>query len=139
MNSQVWLDYYHDRIEEDITQTVRVRIIHHHDLTAYHTMAPLHLRVDATHATHPQSTSKTIYSTGPSTEIGFWMCTPGSFSVSHKTHTEWFHVLEGVFFLTNHVDGTSQKCVAGDTILLPQGWRGDFDIIETVKKLWVEV
>lgn len=100
-------------------------------------MAPLQARSDATHSTSPQSTSKTIYEIGP-TDVGYWTCTPGSFSTV-KQSTECFHLLEGLFFLTNHADGTTQRCVAGDTVILPKGWSGDFDIVETVKKLWVEV
>jgi uncharacterized protein len=104
-------------------------------------MAP---RSDATHNTSPQSTLKVVYDIGP-TSVGYWTCTPGSFSItSAKPTTECFHVLEGVFFLTDNNnqkdDGSrSQKCVAGDTVILPHGWSGDFHIVETVKKLWVEV
>ncbi|KAG7371495.1 DUF861 domain containing protein [Nitzschia inconspicua] len=134
---KIWFVHDHEKIEEDTTQTIRARIIHYHDLTASHTMTPLKARNDATHNTSPQSTSKSIYDVGP-TEVGYWTCTPGSFSVT-KQSTECFHVLEGVFFLTNAADGTSQKCAAGDTILLPRGWSGDFDILETVKKVWIEV
>jgi len=47
-------------------------------------------------------------------------------------------VLEGVFFLTN-TDGTARRCVAGDTVVLPKGWAGMWDVIETVKKVWVDI
>jgi uncharacterized cupin superfamily protein len=45
-------------------------------------------------------------------------------------------VLEGVFFLTN-ADGIARRCVVGDTVVLPKGWTGKWDVIETVKKLWM--
>ncbi len=70
--------------------------------------------------------------------VGAWTCTPGSFPVSNPGTSEAFHILEGVFFLTN-ADGSAQKCQAGDTVLLPKGWSGHWDIIETVKKVWVVV
>ncbi len=129
----------HNRIEEDTSTTIRVRIIHYHDLVASHSMSPLVLRQDASHGSSPQSTSKSIYHVGQ-TKAGYWTCTPGSFAVTTpRPTTECFHVLEGVFFLTNMVDGTSRRCVAGDTVVLPKGWTGHWDIVEAVQKLWVEV
>jgi uncharacterized cupin superfamily protein len=57
----------------------------------------------------------------------------------HAT-TECFHVLEGVFFLTNtDADGSARRCVAGDTVVIPKGWTGHVDVIQTVKKLWFAV
>jgi uncharacterized cupin superfamily protein len=104
-----------------------------------HNLSPWKQRTDATHGTSPQYASKTFYEIGP-TDVGYWICTPGSFSVTTPRSTsEGFHVLEGVFFLTNYADGTTQKCVAGDTVVLPKGWTGEWDVIETVQKLWVEV
>lgn len=71
--------------------------------------------------------------------VGGWACTPGSFAISNPATSEAFHILEGEFFLTNAVDGSAQKCKAGDTILLPKGWSGEWDVLETVKKVWVVV
>ena len=78
----------------------------------------------------PASATHTIYDVGP-TSVGFWTCTPGSFRESRES-TEWQHVLEGTFFLTN-ADGSAQRCVAGDTVLMPKGWSGLVDVIEPVK------
>ena len=63
------------------------------------------------------------------------MC-PGSFPVKERSTTEAFHVLEGVAFLTNS-DGSARRCTAGDTVVLPVGWSGSWDVIESVKKVWV--
>ena len=38
--------------------------------------------------------------------------------------------------LTN-VDGTSVELTAGDVLTLPKGWSGRWDILETVRKLYV--
>lgn len=62
-----------------------------------------------------------------------------------RTTTECFHVLEGVFFLTpknsssDGGGGTAQRCVAGDTVILPKGWSGRWDVVETVRKVWAVV
>ena len=41
--------------------------------------------------------------------------------------------------LVTNADGSARRCVAGDTMMLPKGWTGYWDIIETVRKLWVVV
>jgi uncharacterized cupin superfamily protein len=83
--------------------------------------------------------SRKIYNIGP-TAVGWWTCAaPGSFRINGMAATESFHVLEGVLFLTNAEDGTARRCVAGDTVVLPKGWKGYLDVIEAVKKLWVVV
>jgi uncharacterized cupin superfamily protein len=49
-----------------------------------------------------------------------------------------FHVLEGVCFLTNS-DGSSRRIASGDTVVLPKGWSGRWDVIETIRKVFVVV
>lgn len=108
----------------------------------YHRLSPQHLvssgvRSDATHGT--PCTAHAIYLENGYMEVGAWTCTPGSFPVSERSTSEAFFVLEGLFFLTNERDGTAMRCKAGDTVILPKGWSGHWDIIEPVKKLWVSV
>jgi len=91
----------------------------------------------STQHSSPTTASQTIYNVGL-TKVGFATQSPCSFPVFHRETTEFLHVLEGVFFLTN-ADGSARRCVAGDTVVLPKGWNGHWDVIETVKKLWVEV
>jgi triosephosphate isomerase len=107
----------------------------------YNTFSPQYLkpqgvRAGAVHGS-PSVASETFLDNGYM-GVGSWTCTPGSFPISNPPTSEAFFILEGVFFLTN-ADGTAQKCKAGDTVLLPKGWSGHWDIIETVKKLWVVV
>mmetsp|Transcript_1256 Transcript_1256/g.3602 ORF Transcript_1256/g.3602 Transcript_1256/m.3602 type:complete len:100 (-) Transcript_1256:100-399(-) len=80
--------------------------------------------------------SRTLYHVGP-TQVGSWTCTPGSFPVDDLQKTEWLHVLEGVFTLTSADGSQAQTCVPGDTVVLPRGWTGRWDVHEPVKKLWV--
>ncbi|KAK3236583.1 hypothetical protein CYMTET_53284 [Cymbomonas tetramitiformis] len=85
----------------------------------------------------PTTATRTIYDVG-TTSVGYWTCTPGSFVVGKRSSFESFFVLQGVFFLTSP-NGSARRCVAGDTVVLPKGWSGHWDIIETVEKIWVEV
>ena len=131
---KVWVVHDHANIEET-SNPIRARVAHYNQCAPQY-LSSLTARTDAIHGS-PHSGADTIYTMGP-TEVGYWMCTPGSFPVIDCDSTECFHVLEGVFFLTN-ADGTAMRCVAGDTVMLPKGWTGHWDIIETVKKLWVIV
>ena len=69
--------------------------------------------------------------------VGFVVCAPGSFEGAPRPAAEAFFVVEGVFFLTNP-DGSSRRCVGGDTVVLPKGWTGHWDVLEPVWKVWVE-
>lgn len=132
---KVWVVVDHPNIEET-SSPIRAVIVPYNSLDPQY-LTPQGVRSDATHGA-PTTASKTVYDVGP-TEVGCWTCTPGSFPVdSPRTTTEAFHVLEGVFFLTN-ADGSARRCVAGDTVKVPKSWTGYWDIIETVRKLWVVV
>ena len=80
-------------------------------------------------------TSNVLYDVG-STHVGVWTCNPGSFDVVSSQKGRWFHLIEGIMFITNDSNGKSQRCVAGDTVLLPPGWSGLVDVLEPVKKLF---
>lgn len=90
------------------------------------------VRKDALHGA-PAQAGESMYDVGP-TSVGYWKCSPGSWK-STKRESEVFFVLEGVFFLTN-ADGSARRCGPGDTVVLPKGWSGHWDIVETVKKVW---
>jgi len=81
--------------------------------------------------------ARTIYDVGP-TRVGFLSCSPGSFEVAERLTMECLFVVDGVFFLTN-ADGTTSRCTKGDTVVLPTGWKGYWDIVEPTKKVWVAV
>lgn len=85
----------------------------------------------------PAHVADTMYSVGP-TRVGFLTCSPGSFAVAPRSTAEVLLVVDGVFFLTNH-DGSAMRCAAGDTVVLPAGWTGSWNIIEPVRKVWVEI
>lgn len=132
---KIWFVHDHPNIELT-SYPIRAIVTPYNNFAAHH-LEPDGVRPDATHGTSPRTASRTIYEVGP-TDVGCWTCTAGSFPSKVRTTTECFHVLEGVFFLTNK-DGSARRCVAGDTIVLPIGWSGHWDVIETVKKIWVIV
>mmetsp|Transcript_55312 Transcript_55312/g.134344 ORF Transcript_55312/g.134344 Transcript_55312/m.134344 type:complete len:112 (-) Transcript_55312:121-456(-) len=98
--------------------------------------------------TQPTLSTNTLFDVG-STEVSSSTLSPGSFFTSPRTTTEAFIVLEGTFVLTNSdfdgkeddgsPNGTAQRCGPGDIVVLPKGWSGYWDVLETVKKVWVVV
>lgn len=69
-------------------------------------------------------------------DIGLWECMPGRFSADRSQSTEFCYFLAGRIVMTEQ-DGTRHELGAGDTILLPQGWKGVWEIVEHTRKLYV--
>jgi uncharacterized cupin superfamily protein len=66
---------------------------------------------------------------------GIWESTPGKFAVDYKVW-EFCHFLEGVCILTE--EGKSPKRLkAGDAFVLSPGFKGEWEIVETVRKHFV--
>jgi uncharacterized cupin superfamily protein len=73
---------------------------------------------------------------GGKVEIGVWECTPGRFTADRTTSAEFCHFITGRVEMT-HADGRKEILGPGDAIDLPLGWRGEWRVIETVRKLYV--
>ena len=72
------------------------------------------------------------------TEIGVWECTPGRFTADRTNASEFCHFITGLVEIT-HADGTVQRFGPGDAFNLPLGWKGEWRVIEQVRKLYVIV
>jgi uncharacterized cupin superfamily protein len=69
-------------------------------------------------------------------EIGVWECTPGRFTADRTASSEFCHFISGLIEMT-HADGTKVRLGAGDAINLPLGWKGEWRVLEQVRKLYV--
>jgi uncharacterized protein len=69
-------------------------------------------------------------------EIGVWECTPGRFTADRSKSAEFCQFIAGKVEMT-HADGTRVTLGAGDAIDLPLGWKGEWRVIEHVRKLYV--
>ena len=68
-------------------------------------------------------------------DSGIWECTPGPSRWVLETN-EFVHVLFGSMTIT--ADGGEPEFVgAGDTLFIPRGWSGHWEIHETLRKLYV--
>lgn len=73
---------------------------------------------------------------GGRVEIGVWECTPGRFTADRSTSAEFCHFIAGKVELT-HADGRVESLGPGDAINLPLGWKGEWRVIDHVRKLYV--
>ena len=69
--------------------------------------------------------------------IGVWECTPYSEILSYPGETsEFCHVLKGKVALTNP-DGSTEYFEIGDSYVVPSGFKGKFEVLETLRKIYV--
>jgi hypothetical protein len=69
-------------------------------------------------------------------KIGVWECTPGRFTASRETNSETCYMLMGRVSL-HGPDGKAKEVGAGEMLVLPKGWRGEWTIHETTRKLYI--
>ena len=73
---------------------------------------------------------------GPGVEVGIWRCTPGGWAIVDRPDTESVLILEGRAQITD-ASGFMVELTAGSALVLPAGWSGRWDILETVVKHYV--
>jgi uncharacterized protein len=69
------------------------------------------------------------------TSVGVWECTPGCFPSSKSGVSEMMHFLSGRATITD-ADGTAHELGAGSMFLVVDGWRGEWQVHETVRKIY---
>ena len=124
---KIWFVHEHANIEES-GYPIRAQVTPYEKLVSPQYLSPL--------VGGPGAASRLIYSLGPTT-VGSVVCAPGSSSKACH-YVECFHIVEGILFLST-TDGKSQRCVTGDTVLLPPGWNGHHDVVEKTTMLWLSV
>ncbi|MFI8413590.1 cupin domain-containing protein [Paeniglutamicibacter gangotriensis] len=68
-------------------------------------------------------------------EAGIWECTPGPSRWVLETN-EFVHILSGSMTITPD-GGEPQFLGPGDTVFMPRGWSGNWELHETLRKLYV--
>lgn len=71
------------------------------------------------------------------TSIGVWECTPGRFTADRSAAGEYCHILSGRATVSNSDGSVSRDIGPGDLLVLPQGWTGQWEIHEHMRKLFV--
>ena len=71
------------------------------------------------------------------TKIGIWDCTPGRFTADRTKAAEICHILSGSASVVD-ADGTGKRDIsAGDMLILPIGWIGEWTIHEAMRKTYI--
>ena len=84
-----------------------------------------------------QEASRTLFeSEDGSLEIGIWECTPGRFTADRSQSSETCHFISGRIEM-RRADGEVRLLGPGDLLVLPRGWKGEWRILETTRKLYV--
>jgi uncharacterized protein len=72
------------------------------------------------------------------TETGVWEVTPGAFDAAHGQYLEFMHFVAGDATITA-ADGAVHEVRPGVALTVPPGWRGRWEVRETVRKTYVIV
>ena len=59
------------------------------------------------------------------------------FAADHRAAGEYCHILSGRASVTNADGKGTRDVVAGDLLVLPQGWTGEWVIHEHMRKLFI--
>ena len=68
---------------------------------------------------------------------GIWACQPGKYVVDpyYADCFEFAHILEGKVTITDRA-GNSRTYVSGDAIVTPKGFKGTWEVVEPVRKIF---
>ena len=69
-------------------------------------------------------------------DIGVWECTPGRFTADRSASSEFCYFLSGKVIMIK-LDGERYELGQGDAIMLPLGWKGEWEVVEHVRKIYV--
>ena len=88
---------------------------------------------------HQREAAVSLYSSPDGrVDMGVWECTPGRFRADRSKSSEFCHILTGLVALS-HGDGRIEHFGPGDAFNLPLGWKGEWQVIEHVRKVYVAV
>ena len=86
-------------------------------------------------AGNPQVSGKHFFK-AHGTTVGVWECTPGGWEIVDRPDTETMLLLKGHVRMTTQGE-TPVELKEGDVFVLPKGWSGRWDVLETTRKLFV--
>jgi len=76
---------------------------------------------------------------GGEVDAGIWECEPGAWKIDFaEKRDEFFHVLEGRIRITTEA-GHAREFGPGMPCLIPAGFKGLFEVLEPVRKIYVMI
>jgi uncharacterized protein len=85
----------------------------------------------------PFESALSLYDDG-TVSAGIWECTPGAFPSEKSGISEFMHFVAGEATITDE-DGTEHEIGAGVAMMFPDGWRGTWQVRQTVRKTYTIV
>lgn len=82
----------------------------------------------------PQTSGMEVF-TSAGIEFGIWECTPGGWEIEDRPNTETMALVSGRIKITT-CGQEPIELAAGDVFVLPKGWSGRWDVLETVRKVY---
>ncbi|RZI59872.1 MAG: cupin domain-containing protein [Zymomonas sp.] len=83
----------------------------------------------------PRTRTWNLEDDGTGLYAGIWEATPGEWAVEY-TEWEFCHIISGRSVLTPE-EGPGQTVRAGDSFIIPRGFKGTWTVIETTVKHYV--
>jgi uncharacterized cupin superfamily protein len=99
-------------------------------------LAPIGPKPGATDG-EPFESSTVLYDDG-TVSAGVWECTPGAFPSEKAGISEFMHFVAGEATITDE-DGTVHEIRPGVAMMFPEGWRGTWEVRQTVRKTFTIV
>ncbi|GAA3379435.1 cupin domain-containing protein [Streptomyces sannanensis] len=94
-------------------------------------------RPKPTSTTGQQEASRTLWKSPDGlVEVGIWECDPGHFTATREGYDEICQVLSGTATVDTE-GGGSVELRPGATLAMPAGWRGTWQVHETIRKVYV--
>lgn len=88
---------------------------------------------------NPKRTTFSVYE-HPNMNCGIWQCEVGAWNIVFAANKqEFFNVIEGVVRIHDQASGNYIEVTAGQAGIIPPGFKGTFEVLETVKKYFVVV
>jgi len=81
------------------------------------------------------STATVVMLDTPAHTMGLWKVTPGAFETNHAGYIEFIHVISGTGRLVSEA-GVITELKAGTTSLMPEDWKGRWEVDETLTKVF---
>ena len=69
-------------------------------------------------------------------DIGIWECTPGRFTADRSKSSETCHIISGRVEMRG-ANGETRRLGPGDLLVLPMGWKGEWQLLDRTRKLYV--
>lgn len=104
-------------------------------ITSPDKVAPYYEALDDTHLTYTCVTKHVFETKEAAAEV--CVIEPVTLRIDHWPETEFVQLVEGEVSVTDHDGGATRTFVAGDTFILPQGFRGVWKQQVRIRKLTV--